>query len=72
MEVLKSGIEMDPSDLSKVKGGVCACGCDIGRDAESFSDGSVEGPGFCSCGCTGTDLAETGMTRSAAKNIPLP
>jgi hypothetical protein len=72
MEVLESGIEMDPSDLSKVKGGVCACGCDIGWDAESYSDVSVDGTGMCSCGCSGIGTAQFEMGMGASKEFQLP
>lgn len=51
MKVLKSGIEIDSSDLKKIKGGACACGCGIGVSANSMSSYSVSG-GLCACYCS--------------------
>ena len=72
MEVLESGIELDPSDLSKVRGGMCACGCDIGYDAEHYSDMSVDGGSLCVCGCDGDSTARHKMGMSASRQFPLP
>lgn len=51
MKILKSGIEMDPSELRKAKGGSCACGCGIGFDGEVLSISGYSGSS-CECGCT--------------------
>lgn len=50
MKVLKSGIEVDPKDLSKLRGGACACGCDIGDDGLSLSQ-TGSSNGGCTCHC---------------------
>ena len=49
MKVLKSGIEMKPDELDKLRGGaVCACGCGIGFNGEQLN---ASGSGGCYCGC---------------------
>ena len=55
MKVLKSGIEIDPSDLSKIKGGACACGCPVGVNGD-FQHIGGHANKACSCYCTGTDV----------------
>lgn len=51
MKVLKSGIEIDPRKLKKIKGGSCACHCDIG-----YHGTVVNVPGhvgdICLCSCS--------------------
>ncbi|MCP5107181.1 MAG: hypothetical protein GY950_27590 [bacterium] len=72
MRVLKSGIEMDSKQMQKVKGGICACACDIGYDAENNSELSVNG-GLCMCGCVGwPGMARNTEGNIASKYIPLP
>ena len=56
MKVLKSGIEMTPAELKKMKGGACACGCDF--SAESLHASSESGGG-CVCNCKGGSISET-------------
>jgi hypothetical protein len=56
MKVLKSGYEIEPSELSKIRGGACACGCGIGFHGENLNVGGDEG-GTCRCGCFGTGAA---------------
>lgn len=50
MKVLKSGIEVDPKDLNKLRGGACSCGCDIGDDSYAFNQMADTGGG-CLCHC---------------------
>ena len=50
MKVLKSGIEMTPEELEKVKGSGCACGCDTGVDS-SWLYGNSKSNGGCGCIC---------------------
>lgn len=57
MKVLKSGIEIDPSDLSNVKGGACACGCPVGINGD-FQHITGRSGKACSCYCVGMDLGE--------------
>ena len=70
MKLLKSGIEMDPSQLRKVKGSMCACGCGIGVSADTSSDIGVDGE-ICFCDCI-APLEKTGMLFSAARQFPRP
>jgi hypothetical protein len=53
MKILKSGIEMTPSELSKVRGGGCACGCAPFVNGDALHDGGSE-DSACSCICKGT------------------
>lgn len=66
MKVLKSGIEIDPKDLTKVKGGACACGCDIGVSSTSASNDGIEVKN-CFCRCWEDPEALAGMATSASK-----
>lgn len=50
MKVLKSGIEIEPRDLNKIRGAACACGCGIGYDGEQLVV-SGDADSLCSCGC---------------------
>jgi hypothetical protein len=53
MKVLKSGIEMTPHELEKLRGGAaCACGCGIGFSGDQLN---ASGSGGCYCGCIGED-----------------
>lgn len=48
MRVIKSGVEMTPEQLTRVKGGACACGCNfstMGLHSTSESGGN------CACNC---------------------
>ncbi len=48
MKIMKSGIEMTPTELKKINGGACACGCNfssMGLHATS------ENGGNCACNC---------------------
>jgi len=50
MKVLKSGVEMTPSELSKSRGGgSCACGCATGENVSVLSQGMKKDS---TCGCT--------------------
>jgi len=53
LKVLKSGVEMTPQELRKVKGGSCACGCEGGYSSSGLFMSS-DGSGGCYCGCTTT------------------
>jgi natural product precursor len=50
MKILKSGIEMTPAELNKLKGGYCTCACGI---YVSSINASVVGEesGLCTCYC---------------------
>ena len=73
MKVLKSGIEIDPSDLSKIKGGACACGCDIGMSSSTLSNTSTTTLEDCLCGCDPSNPEGVGdMGRAAAIQIKPP
>lgn len=50
MKILKSGIEMTPAELNKIKGGLCSCGCDIGFSGMRLNV-LAEDKGGCYCGC---------------------
>lgn len=56
MKVLKSGIEIDPSDLSKVKGSACACYCKVGENGD-YQHGTGHDGNGCSCNCQIWDQA---------------
>lgn len=73
MKVLKSGIEIDPKDLSKIKGGACACGCDVGINSFNLSNISVNTLEDCLCGCDlGNPEGIGDMGRAAAIHIKPP
>lgn len=58
MRVLKSGIEMTPKQLDKIKGGACACGCNsAAMGLNSWADDS----NACGCNCFGPHAADVGM-----------
>ncbi len=76
MKILKSGIEMTPSQLRKLRGGACACGCEIGFNGELLNVSGDE-DNDCECSCIGGPVPEAFalMHFSAYKNIfghPLP
>lgn len=48
MKILKSGIEVAPKELKKIKGGACACGCNF--SSLGLHSCSEEGGG-CQCNC---------------------
>jgi hypothetical protein len=50
MKILKSGIEMTPTELIRARGGACACGCSGGHNSGGGSWIGSEG-GDCYCGC---------------------
>ena len=50
MKVLKSGIEIDPRKLKKVKGGMCACYCETGHSSGAVSFPATVGD-VCICQC---------------------
>jgi len=50
MKLLKSGIEMELSELDKIKGGLCTCGCNIQFNGSVMMVPGTEA-GACSCGC---------------------
>lgn len=50
MKILDSGIEIDPKDLSKIRGSACSCGCGIGYDSMDSSALGVDAE-FCQCDC---------------------
>ena len=52
MKLLKSGIEIDRSELNKIRGAACACGCGIGFSGEQLVVSGDEG-NTCMCGCIG-------------------
>lgn len=54
MKILKSGVEMTPKELNKLKGGACACGCNF--SAMGLSNSGEEG-GDCYCGCKGGGIS---------------
>lgn len=54
MKILKSGIEMEHSDLNRVRGGACACGCRPFIDGDSFNVGG-DAEDCCACMCRGTE-----------------
>lgn len=67
MKVLKSGIEMKPDELDKLRGGVvCACGCGIGFSGEQLNS---SGTGGCFCGCTSPRSPFTGNSKGAHNNF---
>jgi len=49
MRVLKSGVDMTPEELSRLKGGACACGCDY--SSQMVHDISSSGVSGCVCTC---------------------
>jgi len=53
MKIIKSGIELDPSELDQAFGGMCACGCPIGMSGTNLAVGGTENNGcYCSCTCS--------------------
>jgi len=63
MKVLKSGIEMTPAELNKMKGGACACGCNF--SAEGLWSSGEEG-GDCMCNCKSDSYPFAGGGTAAA------
>ncbi len=64
MKVLKSGIEMTPAQLKKMKGGACACGCDYSAEGLWLSGKSGSS---CECGCIGKgDISAGDIFRGGA------
>ncbi len=50
MKVLKSGIEVDPNDMDKLKGGSCSCACNRYVSGSAVNVAGHEGE-TCSCWC---------------------
>lgn len=50
MKVLKSGIEIDPRKLKKVKGGACACFCEYSTVTGAVTTPATYGD-VCICQC---------------------
>lgn len=51
MRVIKSGIEMNASEVNALKGGSCGCYCDIGFSGVNMSVCGEE-DNWCYCGCS--------------------
>lgn len=59
MKILKSGIELEPSELEKVKGGLCSCGCDIGYNGMRIVvAGEENGSCYCASVCLGDETVK--------------
>jgi hypothetical protein len=73
MKLLKSGHKVDPSDLRKIRGGACSCGCGIGFNGELVNESGDQG-GMCFCDCHdgGGNPAQFKMGVSASKYLTLP
>lgn len=73
MKLLKSGIELDPRDLNKIRGSACACGCGIDYNSMWTSGSGVDSEA-CQCGCEdelgNPERFEMGM--SASRYLQLP
>lgn len=67
MKVLKSGVEMTPEEMRKSRGGLCACGCAPGREADSPWAGSDNGTN-CQCSCEPGDQQADAKTWEGAWN----
>jgi len=65
MKVLKSGVEMTPEDLSRLKGGACACGCDWSAEMV-HAVASTGGSCLCTCKEGGGESNNQGMTDAAS------
>jgi hypothetical protein len=63
MKVLKSGVEMTPEALSRLKGGACSCGCDYSAEMVHAA-GSSYGSG-CMCSCKSVLLNHQGGVDAA-------
>jgi len=62
MRVLESGVDMTPEELNRLKGGACACGCEVFAEVV-HALGSGGGTCFCTCKF---DLATTSGIATAA------
>jgi hypothetical protein len=60
MKVLKSGVEMTPKELEKIKGGGCACGCNA-RGFQLWTSSQSSGACFCNCYDSGTQFDLNGQ-----------
>lgn len=65
MKVLKSGVEMTPEEMTKSRGGMCACGCGVGRDADGPWVSSDNGT-LCSCSCEPGEPINSQSTKNSA------
>ena len=63
MKVLKSGVEVDPKKLMKIKGGTCGCYCEGPGSGSTTSYPATVGD-VCVCQCE----AETFETPNASAN----
>jgi hypothetical protein len=64
MKVLKSGVEMTSKELSKLKGGACACGCD--ESAYLLNSYGHDNGGGCICNCKFNPNGFEGSATAAA------
>ena len=63
MKVLKSGVDMTPEDLSRLKGGACACGCDYSAE---MVHAAGESGSSCTCFCKDGLINHQGGTAAAS------
>jgi hypothetical protein len=71
MKILKSGIEMTPSDLSKIKGGACACGCGINWNGTELNFYGDDGE-LCCCACGNKPYDLVNMNSFGARRVIYP
>jgi hypothetical protein len=64
LKILKSGVELTPKELSAIRGGTCACGCEGGYSSGTLNASGDE-KGECYCGCTSGEGAFNGSLGSA-------
>ena len=63
MKVLESGVDMTPEELSRLKGGACACGCDY--SSEMVSAIAISGDS-CVCTCKNGEINNQGGLDTAS------
>lgn len=69
MKLVKSGIEMDPPELDRFKGGKpCACGCPVMVHGDGLHGGASL-QGLCECICEGTGTSEANIGDFADSQI---
>ena len=73
MKLLKSGIELDPKDLNKIRGSACACGCGIDYNSMWTSGSGVDSE-KCQCKCENElgNPEEFQMGMSASRYLQSP